>query len=190
VVVDALSHRSHVKQLVVDSMPFELSEVFDKLFLRIVANTEDMEMEVGFNLLQEIRKGQLGNEKIQEIKRNIKEEMSLGFLGDEEGVLWYKWRICVPSVKELKDKILCEAHESAYSIHLGGNKMNHDLKNTYWWYVMKRDIAKYVSKLRLNINDPLDCCSHYKCLSGSGKRLSCTLSWVCQELGRDMIQFG
>jgi hypothetical protein len=43
-------------------------------------------------------------------------------------VLWYMGRICVPSVKELKDKILCEAHESAYSIHLEGNKMYHDLK--------------------------------------------------------------
>jgi hypothetical protein len=41
-------------------------------------------------------------------------------------VLWYKGRICVPNVKELKDKILHEAHESAYSIHLGGNKMYHD----------------------------------------------------------------
>jgi hypothetical protein len=29
----------------------------------------------------------------------------------------------VPSIKELKDKILCEAHEPAYSIHPGGNKM-------------------------------------------------------------------
>jgi hypothetical protein len=34
-------------------------------------------------------------------------------------VLWYKARICVPNVRELKDKILCEAHESAYSIHQG-----------------------------------------------------------------------
>jgi hypothetical protein len=37
----------------------------------------------------------------------------------------------VPNVKELKDKILHEAHESAYSIHPGGNKMHHDLKTTY-----------------------------------------------------------
>jgi hypothetical protein len=37
----------------------------------------------------------------------------------------------VPNVKELKDKILHEAHESAYSIHLGGNKMYHDLNATY-----------------------------------------------------------
>jgi hypothetical protein len=51
----------------------------------------------------------------------------------------------VPNVKELKDKILCEAHESAYSIYSEGNKMHHDLKTTYWWYGMKRDVAEYVA---------------------------------------------
>jgi hypothetical protein len=54
VVADALSRRSNVGQLVVDSMPFELCEEFNKLNPRIVANTETMEMEVGSNLLQEI----------------------------------------------------------------------------------------------------------------------------------------
>jgi hypothetical protein len=64
VVADALSQRSHVSQLVVDSMPFELCEEFDKLNLRIVSNTEVMEMEVGSSLLQEIWKGELEDEKI------------------------------------------------------------------------------------------------------------------------------
>jgi hypothetical protein len=57
VVADALSHRSHVSQLVVDHMPFELCEEFDKLHLRIIANTGATEMEVGSNLLQENQKG-------------------------------------------------------------------------------------------------------------------------------------
>jgi hypothetical protein len=99
VVADALSHRSHVSQLVVESMPFELCEEFNKLNLRIVANTEAMEMEVGSSLLQEIQKGQVEDEKIQEIKCNIKEEKLPGFLEDEEGVLWYNGRICVPNIK-------------------------------------------------------------------------------------------
>jgi hypothetical protein len=47
VVADALSQRSHVSQLVVSSMPFEFCEEFDKLDLRIIANTEAMEIEVG-----------------------------------------------------------------------------------------------------------------------------------------------
>jgi hypothetical protein len=90
VVADALSQRSHVSQLVVDSMPFELCEEFEKLNLRIVANTEAMEMEVGSILLQEIRRGQLEDEKVQEIKCNIKGEKSSSFSEDDEGVLWYK----------------------------------------------------------------------------------------------------
>jgi hypothetical protein len=51
VVADALSHKSHVSQLVVDSMPFELCEEFNKLNLRIVTNTKVMKMEVGSSLL-------------------------------------------------------------------------------------------------------------------------------------------
>jgi hypothetical protein len=145
VVADTLSRRSHVSQLVVDSMQFELCEEFDKLNLRIIVNTEAMETEVGSSLLQEIQRGRLKDEKIQEIKHNIKEEKSLGFSEDDEGALWYKGRICVPNIKELKDKILREAHESAYSIHPRGNKMYHDLNATYWWYGMKRDVVEYVA---------------------------------------------
>jgi hypothetical protein len=124
-------------------MPYELCEEFDKLNLRVVGNTEAMEMEVGSSLLKEIWRGQLEDEKVQEMKRNIKEEKSPGFSENDEGVLWYKGRICVPNIKELKDMILCEAHESAYSINPGGNKIYHDLKATYWWYGMKRDVAVY-----------------------------------------------
>jgi hypothetical protein len=51
----------------------------------------------------------------------------------------------VPNIKELKDKILQEAHESSYSIHLGENKMYHDLKATSWWYRMKRDVVECVA---------------------------------------------
>jgi hypothetical protein len=134
-----------MSQLVVDSMTFELCEEFDKLNLRIIVNIEAMKMEVGSSLLQKIRRGQLEDAKVQEIKRNIKEEKLPGFSEDDEGVLWYKGSICVPNVKELKDKILHEAHESADSIHPRGNKMYHDLKATYWWYGMKRDVCEYVA---------------------------------------------
>jgi hypothetical protein len=143
VVADPLSRKSHVNHLVVKSVPSELCDEFPKL--KIVANTEVVEMEVGSSLHQEIRRGQVEDENIQEIKRNIKEEKSSGFSEDDQGVLRYKGRICVPNVKKLKDKILHEAHESAYSIHPGGNKMYHDLKATYWWYGMKRDVAEYVA---------------------------------------------
>jgi hypothetical protein len=128
---DALSWRSHISQLIVENMPIDLSEEFDKLNSRIVANTEVIEMEVDSTILQDIRKGQLEDENIWDIKGNIKEEKSPRLTENDQGVLWYKGRIYVPNVKELKDKVLREAHESAYSIHPGGNKMYQDFKATY-----------------------------------------------------------
>jgi hypothetical protein len=60
-------------------------------------------------------------------------------------VLWYKRRICVPDDKEITNIILREAHNLAYSIHPGENKMHQDLKLSYWWYGMKRDIVEYIA---------------------------------------------
>jgi hypothetical protein len=56
-------------------------------------------MELDSTLLQDIQKGQLEDEKIQEIKCNIKEEKSPRFMEDDQGILWYKGRICVPNIK-------------------------------------------------------------------------------------------
>jgi hypothetical protein len=159
-----------------DSMQFLLCEEFNKLNLRIVANTEAMEMEVGSSLLQEIRRGQLEDEKVEEIKHNIKEENLPGFSEDDEGVLWYKGRICVPNIKELKDKIL---HEE----HIGGTILKEMLLSMLPFVTL-------VSESRSSINDLLDYCSRCKCPSGSGKRLPWILLWVAQELSRAMIPFG
>jgi hypothetical protein len=97
VVADALSRRSHANHLVVKSIPSELYDKFAKL--KIVANMAVVEVEVGSSLHQEIHRGQVQDEKIQEIKHNIKEEKSPRFLKDGQGVLWYKGRICVPNIK-------------------------------------------------------------------------------------------
>ncbi|GJS11818.1 putative reverse transcriptase domain-containing protein [Tanacetum coccineum] len=42
--------------------------------------------------------------------------------------------------------IMDEAHKTRYSVHLGADKMYHDVRDMYWWPGMKRDIATYVSK--------------------------------------------
>jgi hypothetical protein len=69
-----------------------------------------------------------------------------GFEEDEQGVLWYKGRICVPADSELKEFIMKDAHETPYSIHPGGTKMYQDLKEQFWWHGMKQEIASYISK--------------------------------------------
>jgi hypothetical protein len=67
------------------------------------------------------------------------------FTKDEQGIVWFKQRICVPEIEHLRQLILREAHDSAYSIHPGNIKMYEDLKEKYWWYGLKRDVAIYVT---------------------------------------------
>ena len=40
-------------------------------------------------------------------------------------------------IKSIQELILMEAHETAYSIHPGSEKMYQDLKKIFWWYGMK-----------------------------------------------------
>jgi hypothetical protein len=145
VVADALSRRSHLNMLATRELLPEFCTEFEKLNLGWVSNTEVIEMEVESTLEQDIRRGQLEDAKIQEIKEQIKEDKASGFSIDNQGTLWYKKRICVPELKEIRESILREAHDSAYSIHPGSTKMYHDLKSRYWWYGMKRAIAEYVA---------------------------------------------
>jgi hypothetical protein len=84
VVADTFSRRSYVNQLTVKCILFELCNEFDKLNLRIIANTKVMEVELGSTLLPDIQEDQLEDEKVQEIKHNIKEEKSPGFMEDDQ----------------------------------------------------------------------------------------------------------
>jgi hypothetical protein len=131
VVADALSRRSYLNMLTTRELLPEFCKEFEKLNLGWVSNTEVIEMEVDSMLEQNIRKGQLEDAKIQEIIEQTKEDKALGFSVDDQGMLWYKKCICVPEIKEIRELILCEAHDSAYSIHPGSTKMYHDLKSRY-----------------------------------------------------------
>jgi len=61
---------------------------------------------------------------------------------DENGVLMFHDRVCVPDVLELKKRILEEGHRSSLSIHLRVTKMYQHLKRLFWWPGMKRDITE------------------------------------------------
>jgi hypothetical protein len=86
-VVDALSHRTYMNGLVMETMPFDLFEEMDKLNLRLTINNGLVTMEVDSTLSQDIHKGQKKDKKLQEIRRNIAEGKSPGFTEDDQGVL-------------------------------------------------------------------------------------------------------
>lgn len=55
------------------------------------------------------------------------------YFGLDNEVLKYKGRTCIPSIPEIKKKVLEEAHKSKFAVHPGNTKMYHDLKDVYWW---------------------------------------------------------
>jgi hypothetical protein len=66
------------------------------------------------------------------------------FKEDEQGTIWFKNRIRVPEIDSLRETILKEAHDSDYSVHPSSTKMYQDLKQKYWWYGLKRDVAAHM----------------------------------------------
>jgi hypothetical protein len=91
---------------------------------------------------------QLSDKGVQIIKENLhqKAEKYKCFRQDSKGILWFEDRLVVPKNRDLKKKILDEAHLSKFSMHPGSTKMYHDLKPLYWRTRMKREIAQYVSE--------------------------------------------
>nr|GEV16329.1 putative reverse transcriptase domain-containing protein [Tanacetum cinerariifolium] len=63
-----------------------------------------------------------------------------------DGTLCLKNMSWILYLGELRALIMHESHKSKYSIHLGSDKMYHDLKKLYWWPNGKEEIATYVSK--------------------------------------------
>ena len=53
-------------------------------------------------------------QKLQEIRELLKKGKAPHFREDDHGTLWYKNRICVPDVKDLRKLILSEARYSLF----------------------------------------------------------------------------
>jgi len=156
-----------------------LAEI-EHLNLGLVNNTVELELEP--TLEQEIRKGQLEDENLKEIAKNVVLGKAPGFRLDENGTLWFGKRICVPEVKSIRDAIQREAHDSAYSIHPGSTKMYLDLKEKYWWYGLKRDVTEYVAIC--------DTCQRVKAEHQRPTRLLQPMQvpeWKWEEVGMDFI---
>jgi hypothetical protein len=145
VVADSLSRKSQVNMMAAHPMPHELAKEFDRLSLGFLNSTQGVTIELEPTLEQDIKDGWKNDEKINEIRQLTLDGKGKDFWEDVEGVVWFKDRVCVSDIKLIWELILKEAHETAYSIHPGSEKMYQDLKKRFWWYGMKREIAEYVA---------------------------------------------
>ena len=105
-------------------------------------------------------------------------------------------RLVLPNVNGLRDDVLRECHHSKLTIHPGGNKMYRDMRQTYYWEGMKRDVGKFISKcmncqlVKAKQKSLVDCYNHWKFPNGNVNKSQWISSMVYQELGQIMIVFG
>ena len=99
------------------------------------------------SLLNRVLEAQRKDEKIAVIVSQIGNGKEIEFTVNEDGVLYYKDRVCVLDDNDLRKAILEEAHGGSFAIHPDSTKMYQDLKMSFWWSGMKRDISEFVTKV-------------------------------------------
>ena len=126
-VADALSRKAGTLNVILKDRLPALYEEMDSFGLELVGPGYLANLEVKPTLADDIKEAQKGHKSIEGLKRKIQEGKAPGFSVDDQGVVWYGKRLCVPNKAELKDLILQESHDTPYSIHPGGTKMYQDL---------------------------------------------------------------
>ena len=107
---------------------------------------EVMQRHWKFNpLCWENARSQKTDKEIAEIKERMSKGKAKGFREDEHETLCFEDHIYVHNDPEIGKLILQEAHDSPYQIHPVNTKMYLDLKESFWWIGMKKNIAEYVA---------------------------------------------
>jgi hypothetical protein len=184
VVADALSQKLQCNCVLMDSRINTLCDELSKMRIEVIPSSALSHISVEPMLQDQIIMAQLSDKGVQIIKENLHQntEKYKCFRQDGKGILWFESRLVVPKNKDLKKKILDEAHLSKISMHPGSTKMYHDLKPLYWWTRMKREIAQYVSE-----------CDTYQRIKASHLKSAGALqplsipSWKWDDISMDFI---
>ena len=71
---------------------------------------------------------------VDEVKKGEKAD----FILQDNVILLFGNRLCIPNDQSLKREILEEGHSSAYAMHPGSTMLYRNLREHYWWPGMKR----------------------------------------------------
>ena len=93
------------------------------------------------DFLDSIRERQLLDASLKRVREQLGSDEAKDFALGNDGILRFQGRVCVPDDVEVKRLILEEGHNSRLRLHPGMTKMYQDLKETFWWQGMKKDVA-------------------------------------------------
>lgn len=146
VVADALSRKTfHMSAMMVKEL--ELIEQFRDMSLVCELTPQSVKLgmlKINNDCLHHIRENQKLDVKLVDVMTNLNKSENVNFKIDEQDVLRFYDRICIPDNEDLRRVILEGGHRRSLSIHPGATKMYQDLKKLFWWPGLKRDIANFV----------------------------------------------
>jgi len=146
VIADALSRKTlHMSAMMVKEL--ELLEQFKDLSLVCELSPQSVKLgmlKIDSEFLNSIKEVQKVDVKFVDLMVGNNRTEDSDFKVDDQGVLCFRDRICIPDNDEMKKMILEESHRSSLSIHPTATKMDHDLKKLFWWSGLKRDVAQFV----------------------------------------------
>jgi hypothetical protein len=106
---------------------------------------KETQMHIQSSLLDRVRVAQQQDRLLQEAWKRDGDGKPREFTIDENDLVRFRGRLCVPQKSDVKMDILGEAHKTPYTVHPGETKMYRDLKQNFWWKRMKVDVSKYVA---------------------------------------------
>jgi hypothetical protein len=185
VVADALSKKSMVELAALGiSQPWLIKELTG-MGLEVVGEGIPVHLAnlmVQSKLIARIKAAQLEDPECAKIRQLLAKGKAKEFCLKEDGLLTHFTQMCVPGIKGLRKEIMNEAHHSSYTMHHGGTKMYRNVKGSYWWNNMKKDIVKFVEQ-----------CSIYQQVKAEHQRSIGTLKplfipkWKWDKIAMDKI---
>jgi len=147
IVADALSRKTvHTAHLMTKEV--ELLEQLRDMKLYVELGSEFIRCStliISSDFLSSVRERHLLDASLNRIREQLGSDEARDFVVGEDGILRFQGRVCVPDDVEVKKLILEEGYKSRLSLHLGMTKMYQDLKETFLWKGMKKDVAQFVS---------------------------------------------
>ncbi|XP_052880491.1 uncharacterized protein LOC128286813 [Gossypium arboreum] len=95
--------------------------------------------------LSQILEEQMKDSQCDRFKQRMEFGKAVNFSIRKDVELRFKNIMFVPTENELRKNFLKEAHQRPYLLHPESIKMYKDLKGSYWWACMKREIVEYAS---------------------------------------------
>jgi hypothetical protein len=83
------------------------------------------------SLMERVCAAQQQDRLLQEAQKRVGDGKPREFSIDENDLIRFRGRLCVPQKSEVKMDILREAYKTPYTIHPGETKMYQDLKQNF-----------------------------------------------------------